>query len=254
MSAEYCLKDYLKKNKIQDYEVSSAGTGLINIGPLPQTIHALKNKGIDATAHKKRPITEKLIKKQDLIICMAEDHQKIIKEKYGLKTFLFNDLAKNKKTSVQDIMLSDENKEQKIKKTVNQIHQDTPKIHEKLDMYFFLFENFLKGKNKHRNGFEPELLYETKNTAVFMSMHIPKNKQAHLLVIPKKRYKSLEEVPNTIFKELLQTIQKVGNIIKKIYPAYNVLLNNGKEADQWIYHVHFHIIPRNYEDGIIIEK
>ena len=32
--------------------------------------------------------------------------------------------------------------------------------------------------------------------------------------------------------------------------AYNVLQNNGSEAHQAVYHVHFHVIPKNEDGGL----
>jgi histidine triad (HIT) family protein len=32
--------------------------------------------------------------------------------------------------------------------------------------------------------------------------------------------------------------------------GYNILCNNGKAAGQLVGHLHFHIIPRNMDDGV----
>ena len=54
-------------------------------------------------------------------------------------------------------------------------------------------------------------------------------------------------------------LAKVAACIAKIAPAvvetagaqaYNVLCNNGRAAGQLVEHVHFHVIPRNTDDGV----
>ena len=53
--------------------------------------------------------------------------------------------------------------------------------------------------------------------------------------------------------EMNQSIQQIGKTLMKEHGGYNILLNNGTDAGQYIFHTHFHIIPRMYNDGIQIE-
>lgn len=74
----------------------------------------------------------------------------------------------------------------------------------------------------------------------------------HTLVIPKKHFDKLHDCP----PELLgQVSSRLGGIARAVVAAtgadgYNVLCNNGRAAGQLVYHVHFHIIPRNAGDGV----
>ena len=68
LSAEYCLKDYLKKHKIKNIEVSSAGT-VANIRDIPvETKKQLLKRGIDPSKHKQRRLTKKILEENDIII------------------------------------------------------------------------------------------------------------------------------------------------------------------------------------------
>ncbi len=55
----------------------------------------------------------------------------------------------------------------------------------------------------------------------------------------------------TVFAK--QKIPLIARAVIKVVQAeaYNVLNNNGRAAGQLVNHVHFHIIPRKNNDGII---
>ncbi|MDP3881737.1 MAG: HIT family protein [Nanoarchaeota archaeon] len=117
-----------------------------------------------------------------------------------------------------------------------------------------LFCDFAQGiSQKHRNGHSFSKLKETKNTLSFLSLDSPINHDAHILVIPKNHYENFHEVPNNIKHELSEHISLIGSFIKKRHEGYNILLNNGKAAGQYVEHCHFHLIPRDLNDKIKIE-
>lgn len=117
-----------------------------------------------------------------------------------------------------------------------------------------LFCEFISGKRKkNRNGFPFLPLYRTKNTLSFLSIDFPANKGGHTLVVPKKHFARLEEMPAGILHELMDHVQLAAKAVRKDHPGCNILLNNGREAGQYIAHVHFHVIPRDKNDGIEVE-
>lgn len=66
----------------------------------------------------------------------------------------------------------------------------------------------------------------------------------HILIIPKKKYKSLQEIPEkelSIVTEIVSVAQKIAKEMG-IEDNYRFLTNNGKEAGQSIFHLHFHLI------------
>jgi len=74
----------------------------------------------------------------------------------------------------------------------------------------------------------------------------------HTLVISKQHFKKLHDCPAELSG---QVFSRIGRIARAIMTAmnsdgYNVLCNNGKAAGQLIGHLHFHIIPRNTDDGL----
>lgn len=95
ITAEYCLRDYLQKNHIDNIEVTSAGTNADSdsTGFSVAHIAELKKLGIDAGIHRTQ-LTKELADKSDVIICFDEPNQKWIKENINLDVPLFNEIYK----------------------------------------------------------------------------------------------------------------------------------------------------------------
>jgi histidine triad (HIT) family protein len=76
----------------------------------------------------------------------------------------------------------------------------------------------------------------------------------HTLVIPKKHFKDIMEIPDAELSKLMSAVKKVARAVKKGTGAdgINVIQNNGEAAGQAVHHIHFHIIPRNDGDGITL--
>ena len=93
-------------------------------------------------------------------------------------------------------------------------------------------------------------VYETENVLAFLDIN-PINK-GHTLVIPKKHVRDIYELSDDLAAEYMQTIVKVANAVKKVTGAkgINIYSNNGVEAGQIVFHLHFHIIPRFEKDEI----
>ena len=91
-------------------------------------------------------------------------------------------------------------------------------------------------------------IYEDKQILGFLDIN-PANK-GHALVIPKKHYETLNNMPEKETMKLIQIIQKVSQKIEKTLnpEGYNILMSNKPAAEQVIPHAHIHIIPRYTTD------
>jgi histidine triad (HIT) family protein len=117
-----------------------------------------------------------------------------------------------------------------------------------------LFCDFVLGKWKeHKNKFNFEILKETPNTISFLSIDFPSPKREHILVIPKKHYTNLEDCPKKVLHELIEHTTLASKALRLENAGCNILLNDGKSAEQSVMHTHFHVVPRNNKDGIEIE-
>ena len=94
------------------------------------------------------------------------------------------------------------------------------------------------------------IIYEDENVLSFLDI-MPANK-GHCLIIPKKHYEVLFDIPDNDLSELIKAVKKVGKALSLSIGngAYNVVMNNGKEAGQVVNHAHVHIIPRFKDDRL----
>lgn len=76
--------------------------------------------------------------------------------------------------------------------------------------------------------------------------------KGHTLVIPKKHFVTLLDIPDSWGEELLSFTKKVsGDLLdQKLGDGFNVLMNNLEVAGQIVMHAHLHIIPRKEGDGV----
>ena len=91
-------------------------------------------------------------------------------------------------------------------------------------------------------------IYEDKEVLSFLDIS-PANK-GHTLVIPKKHYETLNDIPEKEIGKLMETVQKISKLIdRNLKPdGYNLLMSNKQAAEQVINHAHIHIIPRYATD------
>ncbi len=72
----------------------------------------------------------------------------------------------------------------------------------------------------------------------------------HLLIISKKHYQNIQNVPSTILTELIMLEQYLSQIIENNFDVLGVsiIMNNGRVMDEGT-HFHVHIIPRYAKDA-----
>lgn len=261
LTAQKIFELFLKDRNIKGWEVTSAGTHARKAEIRPELVSALREAGVKSIQHKQRKVNKKMLDRADAVICMAEEHINFLEKEFGFKgAKLFNEIANEDSSSVKDIDTKiyrdnayNEKLKNEIKKTVGHINSSIPGLFSSLSDRYFLFTDFVSGKRLHRNGFPFVVLSETKNAVAFMSIDIPKNSDGHFLVIPKKRYVDFYKIPKYILNEMFTVMAAVGKVLDETHDGFNILLNNGAKAGQYIFHSHFHLIPRKKGDGIKIE-
>ena len=94
-----------------------------------------------------------------------------------------------------------------------------------------------------------ERVYEDEKVLVFLDIN-PIN-QGHLLVIPKDHYETILETPENVLQDVILRVKKMAQVVDKISDGVNIGQNNKLAAGQLVNHLHFHIIPRNENDGLV---
>ena len=97
-------------------------------------------------------------------------------------------------------------------------------------------------------------VYENEHVLAFLDV-APLSK-GHTLVIPKEQASFLHELSPESGAALGEALVKVANAVVKATGTsqYNILQNNGERANQAVFHVHFHIIPKpTKQNGLSME-
>ena len=105
---------------------------------------------------------------------------------------------------------------------------------------------FCKILNKEIPSFK---IYEDEYTYAFLD--ISKDIDGHTLVIPKKHCTNVLDCDNEILAHVMDTVKLVANhyVNDCGYEGVNILNASGEAAQQSVFHLHFHIIPRKKDDG-----
>ena len=92
------------------------------------------------------------------------------------------------------------------------------------------------------------------NGSFFAIRDIKPTALGHTLVIPKKHYVTILDIPSNLGKDMIDLIKKVSSDLmdKKYGDGFNLVMNNLQVAGQVVMHAHFHVIPRKEDDGIRI--
>jgi len=87
-------------------------------------------------------------------------------------------------------------------------------------------------------------VYEDDN--VLAILDISQATKGHTLVIPKKHYNNVLEMPNDEYLNLMEVAQKISkHLVDKLdATGLNILVNTNESAGQTVMHTHVHLIPR----------
>jgi len=97
---------------------------------------------------------------------------------------------------------------------------------------------------KIANGTIPsEGVFENDDVFAFKDIHPVA--PTHIIVIPKKHYATLNDIPQNeidILSRIYAAIQEVARKTKIAETGYRTIVNTNRLAGQEIFHVHFHIL------------
>lgn len=100
-----------------------------------------------------------------------------------------------------------------------------------------LFCKIIKGDISSTKVYEDEFVYAFKD--------INPEAPVHILVVPKKHIKSMneiEEIDENLIGKIFFAIKKIAKEQGIAEQGYRVISNCGKDAGQTVMHLHFHIL------------
>jgi histidine triad (HIT) family protein len=100
-----------------------------------------------------------------------------------------------------------------------------------------------------RGAAEVSICHEDSDAIAFMDIQPVNN--GHVLVVPRKHYESLLDVPQELGAHLFKVTMQLANAMSKVTGCndLNIIVNSGAAAGQDEPHYHVHIIPRREGDG-----
>lgn len=95
-------------------------------------------------------------------------------------------------------------------------------------------------------------VYENDYVVCFLDINA--SSTGHTLVVPKKHIENMFDLDEENAIEIIKAVKVVTSILKEklSVEAVNIINNSGELAGQTVMHIHFHVIPRYKNDGIVI--
>jgi len=93
-------------------------------------------------------------------------------------------------------------------------------------------------------------IYENDHVLAFLD--VGPVSDGHTLLVPKQHCTRIDQASDGVMIEIAKVLPAIAGGVRRAMDAegYNVLCNNGHSAGQIVDHMHFHIIPRNPDDGV----
>lgn len=72
----------------------------------------------------------------------------------------------------------------------------------------------------------------------------------HVLVVPKKHYENILDLPEPELLKLFEAVKKIANEKGLDKAGFRTVINTGKDAGQEVPHIHIHIIGKKKLGGM----
>ncbi|MFA5792620.1 MAG: HIT domain-containing protein [Candidatus Gracilibacteria bacterium] len=109
---------------------------------------------------------------------------------------------------------------------------------------------FCKISNNEKKAY---VVYQDDEIIVFLDRS--QASEGHLLVATKTHYENIFDVPEKTLESLIRICQKMARLCKEKLncTGVNIVHSTGADAQQDVFHIHFHVIPRYPDSNLEIQ-
>ena len=103
-----------------------------------------------------------------------------------------------------------------------------------------------------RGEAESATVFEDDSTLAFLDLS--QSNEGHVLVVPKRHLEQIYDLDEEIASALGKTVRRVARAVRRVYEpeGLSIWQSNGPAAFQDVPHVHWHILPRYTNDGLLV--
>jgi len=93
---------------------------------------------------------------------------------------------------------------------------------------------------------QKDIFYRDDFVVGFISSKFIKGNEGHPLIVPRKHYENIYDLPKEIGYKIFNMGKKTAIALKKLRDCdgINLIQNNEPAADQHAFHYHLHVVPR----------
>jgi histidine triad (HIT) family protein len=95
---------------------------------------------------------------------------------------------------------------------------------------------------------EAPIVFEDESTLAFLD-HRPLF-HGHTLVIPKKHFETLTDLPPTIISTFFRRVQMLSRAVEVAMDGEGTFVAMNNRVSQSVPHLHVHVVPRRRKDGL----
>jgi histidine triad (HIT) family protein len=74
--------------------------------------------------------------------------------------------------------------------------------------------------------------------------------KGHVLVVPRRHYETLGDLPGELIAPLFEAVQRVSRAVVDAYDAHGSFVAANNVVSQSVPHLHVHVVPRRRKDGL----
>ena len=103
-----------------------------------------------------------------------------------------------------------------------------------------------------RGELDAATVYEDDTTLAFLNLR--QSNEGHVLVVPKSHFEQIFDLDEDTASSLAISVCKVARAVRRVYApeGLSIWQSNDVAAFQEVPHIHWHILPRYSDDGLLV--